>query len=160
MSLVQNQNQFAQTALLGQVTMAPSPAVIPVKIYIGSVATKLQAGQAVKLVNQAGPEIQVDQIDDATTPAFGVIIYNPRKNTYAAGDTVEIALAGTVVYLETSAAIARGAKVQMDPTGPTVSTLTGLPTNASLGVCLDKPTATGQLARILLNPLDPNLSAY
>lgn len=160
MSLTQNQNQFAQTALLGQVTMAPNPSIIPVKIYIGSVATKLQAGQAVKLVDQAGPEIQVDEVDDDSTLPFGVIIYNPRKNTYAAGDTLEIALAGSVVYLETSAAIARGAKVMIDPTGPTVSTLTGLPTNCELGICLDKPTASGQLARILLNPLDPNLSAY
>lgn len=160
MSLVQNQNQFAQTALLGQVTMSPSPAIIPVKIYIGSVATQLQAGQAVRLVDQAGPEIQVDQVTAVTQEAFGVIIYNPRKNTYSAGDTVEIALRGTVVYMETSAAIARGAKVQIDPTGPTVSTLVSLPTNCELGVCLDKPTATGQLARILLNPLDPNLSAY
>lgn len=160
MSLVQNQNQFAQTALLGQVTLAPSPAIIPVKIYIGSVATKLQAGQAVKLVDQAGPEIQVDEVDNDSTLPFGVIIYNPRKNTYAAGDTVEIALAGSVVYMETSAAIARGAKVQLDPTGPTVSTLTDLPNNCQLGICLDKPTGSGQLARILIQPLDPNLSAY
>lgn len=160
MSLVQNQNQFAQTALLGQVTMAPSPAVIPVKIDPASVATKLQAGQGVKLVNTAGPEIIVDQADDSTTECFGVIIYNPRKNLYSAGDTVEVALTGSVVYLEASAAIARGAKVMLDPSGPTVSTLTTYGTNAELGVCLDKPTGSGQLARILLRPLDPNLSAY
>ncbi len=160
MSLVQNQNQFAQTALLGQVTMTPSPAIIPVKIYIGSVATKLQAGQAVKLVDQAGPEIQVDEVDNDSTLPFGVIVYNPRKNTYSAGDTVEIALEGSVIYLETSAAIARGAKVQIDPTGPTVSTLVDYPNNCQLGICLDKPTGSGQLARILVKPLDGNLSSY
>lgn len=160
MSLTQNQNQFVQTALLGQVTMAPNPSILPAKIYISSVATKLQAGQGVALVNQAGAEITVDQATDTTTECFGVIIYNPRKNTYSAGDTIEVALNGSVVYMETSAAIARGAKVMLDPSGPTVSTLTGLPTNAMLGICLDKPTASGQLARILLRAADPNLSAY
>lgn len=155
MSLVQNQNQFAQTALLGQVTLAPSPAIIPVKIYIGSVATKLQAGQAVKIVNQAGPEIQVDEVDNDSTEAFGVIIYNPRKNTYVAGDTVELACSGSVITLQSSAAIARGANVSQTAASAGNDPLitTSVATNFVLGQALEKAAGANALIRVLVNPL-------
>ena len=160
MALTQNQNQFAQTPLLGQVDMLVNPSILSAKIYISSVATKLQVGQGFKLVDQAGPEITVDQVANDSELVFGVSVYNPRKQTYSPGDTIELALEGSIVYLETSAAIARGAKVQLDPTGPTISTLNDYPNNYMIGICLDKPTASGQLARVLIKPADGNLSAY
>lgn len=159
MSTFQNSNQFAQTPVLGQVDMTVNPNIKSAKIDPASTSTKLQAGQFVKLVDVAGTEIIVDECA-VTAKAYGVIIYNPRKNIYAAGDTVEIACEGSVVYLEASAAIARGAKVQNTPAGPTVQTLTSLATNCMVGICLDKPTAGATLTRIEVGPQDPNLSAY
>lgn len=159
MSTYQNSNQFTQTPVLGQLSMVPNPSLMSVKIDPSSVATKLQAGQAVKIVDVQANEIIVDQAA-ITDTKFGVIVYNPKKNVYAAGDTVEIAINGSVVFLEASAAIARGAKVQLDPTGPTVATLASLGTNTMVGVCLDKPTGSGQLTRVLIRCEDPNLSAY
>lgn len=160
MALTQNQNQFAQTPVLGQVDMLVNPSIISVKIDPDSVATKLQVGQGFKLVDVAGPEIIVDQVDDEEDVVFGVAIYNPRKQLYAAGDTIEVAIGGSVVYLETSAAVARGAKVELDPSGPTVATLTDFPDDCQVGIALDKASASGQLIRVLIQPLDGNLSSY
>ena len=159
MSTYQNQNQFAQTPVLGQVDMTSAINIKSVRIDPSSQATVLQSGQAMKIVDVAGTEIIVD-VAAITEKAYGVIVYNPRKNLYAAGDMIEVACKGTVVYLETSAAVARGAKVMLDPTGPTVATLAVLATNCMVGICLDKPAAANVLARVEVDPQDPNLSAY
>lgn len=159
MSTYQNQNQFAQAPVLGQVDMLSAVNIKSVRIDPASQSTVLQAGQWLKIVDVAGTEIVVDEAA-VTEKAYGVIVYNPRKNIYAAGDMVEVACKGTVVYLETSAAIARGAKVQNTPAGPTVQTLTSLATNCQVGICLDKPTAANVLTRVEVDPQDANLSAY
>ena len=152
MSTFQNQNQFAQTPLLGQVDMIAGPNnVLSVRIDPASVATQaqLQAGSPMKIVDTVGTDIIVDAAA-ITDLSLGVIVYNPRKNLYAAGDVVEVAARGSVVYLETSAAIARGANVQ-------AATATGLiatraSTNFRVGKVLDKPAAANVLARVLIDP--------
>ena len=158
MSTYLNQNQFAQTPVLGQVDMTVNPNIKPVRINPASVATVLKSGQAFKLIAGAANEILVD-VAAITDRAYGVSVYNLKKNTYAAGDVVEIACRDSVVYLESSAAISRGAKVQLDPTGPTISTLTA-GTNAAIGTALDQASASGQLIRVEIYPEDINVSAY
>jgi len=153
MATYQNQNQFQQTPLLGQVDLTVNPSIISAKVYGSSSSTKLQAGQAVKLVDQAGAEIIVDEAALGDI-AIGIIPYNPRKSLYVAGDTVEVATRGSVVYLETSAAIARGAKVALDPSGPTIATRSS--TYSRVGIVLDKPAAANVLARVLIDPADQN----
>lgn len=147
MSTFQNQNQFAQTPVLGEVDLTKTFNVKSVKINPASVATVLQSGQVFKIVDIAGPEIIVDQCTALTDIPFGVAIYSSKKNLFVAGQTIEVACDGTVVYLEASAAAARGASVQLDSTGPTVATLVS-PTNGKVGFLLDKPTAAGQLVRV------------
>ena len=160
MSTFQNQNQFKPTPMLGSVDMTANPNIKSARLNPASVATVLTAGTPVKLVDVAGTEVIVDACADVTEKAYGVIIYDLRKSTFVKGDTVDIACRGSVVYLETSAAIARGAKVQCAPAGPTVATLASLGTNVMLGTCLDKPAAANVLARIEIDPQDANLSAY
>jgi hypothetical protein len=150
MSTYLNQNQFTQTPVLGQVDFTVSPNIKSVKINPSSVATVLQSGQAFKIVDVAGPEIIVD-VAAITDVAYGVAIYNPKKNLFTAGQTIELGCVGTVIYLEASAAIARGAGVALDPTGPTVATV-DTATQATIGECLDKPTAAATLARIEIRP--------
>ncbi len=159
MSTFQNQNQFTQTPVLGMVDMTVNPAIISVKIDPASVSTVLQSGQGFKIKDVAANEIIVDVVANATEEVFGVSIYNPRKNLYNPGDTIELALSGSVVYLEASAAIARGAKVQLTPATPSVQTLVA-GTNAQLGISLDKPAAAATLCRILIKPLDINQANY
>mgnify|MGYP000863056597 FL=1 len=149
---VLNQNQFGLTPVLGSLVQGLPSNVKSVRINPASTATIIVAGQAVKLSDVAGAEIMVDVVASATADAvYGVILFNPKKNTYVKGDLVEIACEGSVVWLETTAAIARGAKVATDYTGPTVATDT-TSTHQITGVCLSKPTATGQLAAIEIKP--------
>jgi hypothetical protein len=152
MATYQNQNQFAQTPLLGQIDLVAGPNnVISARIDPSSSATaaQLQAGIPFKIVDVQANDIVVD-VAAITDQAFGVIVYNPRKNQYAVGDIVELACRGSVVYMETSAAIARGAKVQAATATGLIATRTS--TNFRVGVVLDKPTAANVLARVLIDP--------
>ncbi len=159
--LTQNLSQFKQSALVGQQDLTVNNTIISVRInpaYVGGLP--LVAGQAFKLVDVAGQIPVVEPVADATETPYGVAIHTMKRDTYLAGDVIDLAASGSVVYMQTSAAIARNARVQVDPTGPTISTLTALPTNASLGLMLDKPTGANQLARVQITPLDKNTAAY
>lgn len=122
-NLAQNQNQFAQSALIGQVAYQPN---VDTQSCIINPATSAAAGTivagcAVKLVATASPQIVVDVCADATDgPVFGVIAYNPRRNSYVAMDVVEVAGDLNVLFLKSSAAINRGSRVSC--TNPSVST--------------------------------------
>jgi len=149
MATYQNQNQFKPTQLLGQQDLTVNNNIITCRIYASSVATVLTAGQAMKLVDQAGgvPVVDVAAITDLP---FGVIVHNTRKDTYVAGDYVDVAAEGSYIYLETSAAIARDASVQNAVAGPLIATQTS--TNSTLGIAVDKATAANQLIRIKIAP--------
>lgn len=147
---VLNQNQFAQTPTVGSPDLAFNFNTKSVLLNPDSVATKLMVGQAVKLIAGAVPVILVDQAGAAEQP-YGVIIFSLKKNVYAAGNTVEVACKGNVIYLEAAAAIARGAAVENVPGGasPVVQTKAA---GARLGFCLDQATAAGQIVRIEIDP--------
>lgn len=152
MSTFQNQNQFGQTPLLGMVDLISGPNnVVSVRIDPASTATaaQLSVGAPLKIVDTVGTDIIVDTAA-ITEACFGVIIYTRRKQLYAAGDVVEIAIRGTVVYLETSAAVARGANVQAASANGLVATRAS--TNFRIGKMLDKPAAANVLARVLIDP--------
>jgi hypothetical protein len=118
-NLALNQNQLVQTPILGMVTMDPQPNTIPVQIDPASTAAVISAGQAVKRVAAAGPQIIVDVCASATDgPVFGIIPYSIQKNYYSAGDNVRIVGRGGFLMLKTSAAVNRG-----DPLGVTNQTV-------------------------------------
>lgn len=153
--LALNQNQFAQTPVLGQVSQLPNPNIFPAQIDPADTATVITAGTAVKLSNVAGTQIVVLVCAAVTDgPVFGVIVYNMRKNTYAAGDTVEVAGVNSVITLKSSAAIARGANVSQ--TAPSAGNdpliTTSVVTNYVLGQALEKASGANQLIRVLVNP--------
>ena len=149
---VLNQNQFALKPVLGQLFQGIAHNVKTCRILTTSTATVLVAGQAVKLVAAVSPEIVVDAVASATADTvYGVIVFNPKKNTYAAGDIVEVACKGSVIFLESSAAINRGTKVATDFTGPTVATDT-TSTHQITGVALGQVAATGNLIAVEIDP--------
>lgn len=159
-TLNQNLNQFRQTAMKGQQDLTVNNNIKVVRINPAYAGTDpLVAGQAFKLVNVAG-EVPIVEPAAVTEQAYGVAIHTMRKDTFLAGDYIELACKGSVVYLQTSAAVARGAKVQNAIATATVATLASLATNCQIGIMLDKPTAADQLARVEIDPQDPNLSAY
>lgn len=156
-NLVQNQNQTFQSAMLGMVTLDPQPNTIPAQIYPSSTATVITAGQAVKLVNNVGPNVQVDVCTSASDgPVFGIIPFNLRKNTYSPGDSIEVVGRGGVLMLKTSAAVQRGVAVSV--TNQTVST--NDPTVASdfvvgdyiAGVSLGYAAAANALIKVQVSP--------
>jgi hypothetical protein len=154
--LVQNQNQFAQTPMLAQVSQIPNPNIFEAQILPASPATNITAGDAVKLVTGAGTQIQVEICTGPTDgPVFGFIVFNLRKNSgILPGDTVEIAAVNSVITLKASAAIARGANVSATPGDATNDPLvtTSVATNFVAGQALDRATAASQLIRVLVNP--------
>lgn len=156
-NLVQNQNQTFQTPMLAMVTMDPQPQTFPAQIDPASTAI-ITAGVAVKLVSKAGtPNIVVDATTSSSDgPIFGVIPFNKRQNTYAAGDTVEVVGQGGVLMLKSSAAIVRGTNVT--PTNPAVTTndpMVATTTTAGdyiLGVALGQAAGANELIKVRINP--------
>lgn len=158
-NLVQNANQFAMTAMLGSLTRDPQPATFPVMInpaYAGS--TLITTATAVKLVAAVGPQIIVEPCTSVTDgPVYGVILYNPQKARYLAGDFAECAAAGNVILLKSSAAINRGDQVSnVNPTvytnDPLVTTDT-TSTHQIVGVALATVAAANLLVPIHVRPL-------
>ena len=130
MSLFQNLVQFAPTPGLGQPLKGPQPGTLPVRINPSSVATTIQVGSPMKLVAITANEIIVDLCTSATADAiFGVIPLNTKKNTYAAGDVLDLFTDGNILMLESAAAINAGASLSISNTGgsgggPSVATTT------------------------------------
>ena len=154
--VVLNQNQFAQTPVLGQVSMVVNPDVVPVRLNPSSTAV-LQAGSAVKLITGTANEILVDACSGPTDgPVFGVILYNLRKNLYSAGDNAEVACNGSYIFLEASAAVARGVKVVTTAAtagaDPTVATVSVPSTQYVTGVAVDTAAGAGSLFRVKIAP--------
>jgi hypothetical protein len=144
----QNPNQFSQTPNLGSPDLAYSFNTKSAIINPNSVATGLQVGQAMKLIAGNVPGLVVDQAAAGDVP-YGIIANVLKKNTYSPGQAVELSCAGNVLYLESAAAIVRGALVENVPTGPTVQTKAS---GAVLGRALDQASGAGQLIRIEINP--------
>jgi uncharacterized protein DUF2190 len=154
MPTFQNPNQFAQTPILGQPDLRQQPNSFFATINPDSVFTDFQVGTWVKLIAGAGPQIIVD-VALPTEEAIGVIPYNVKKNTFAAGDTVQIFGDLSVLYLQTSAAVDRGDKVQFLNTGgsPTVATVAG--SNTVAGIAFDQADDAGGVIRVQVKPSGP-----
>jgi hypothetical protein len=143
--ITQKLNQFKPSAMPGDSVKGANLNKVSARINPASTSTALFAGQAVKLVTGASPEILVDAIGEGDA-VFGVILYNVKKNTYSAADVVEIALDQSVVWLEASAAITRGTAVATDPASGTVAAASA---GASVtGIALSESTAAAQVVAV------------
>lgn len=153
----QNMNQFGPTPMLGALDLIPTPDVVTAQILPASALTSMQQGDAVKLVAGASGAILVDkQTGPTDAVVFGVVPYNTRKNLYKAGDLVEVARRGSYMYMQASAAIARGARVAI--TASTTTTDPLVTTDATsghftVGTAIDVASALGDLIRIAIDPL-------
>ena len=145
--MTQNPNQFKQSVEKGQLDLHLNPNIIPCQIDTSETGT-LVPGQKVKLIDSAGGVPKVVAITADTDEIFGVIPYIVKKSQFVAGDRVEIASEGSVIYLEASAAIARGAKVMPVITGQKVATATAGKT--LVGYAFDKAAQDGDLIRVYL----------
>lgn len=140
-------NSFTIDPIKGQLTFDPSFQVLSCQVDSNETGT-LVAGQAVVIVDTAGAQIPVEAVSAATDDIFGVVVASFKVNEYEALDNIKVAISGSTVYMEASAAIARGADVQVVVSGSKVVTAS---TGTVIGKALDKATADGDLIRVLIN---------
>jgi len=144
--MTQLSNQFDQTNEKGALDLAINQNLFDCRIDPASVAT-ITAGAPLKIVDVAGERIVVDLATLAADDIFGFMPLEIKKTDFVAGDLIRCAINLSVVVMEASAAIARGADLEIVPTGVKVVTNAG---GTSIGRALDKATADGDLIRVLI----------
>lgn len=146
----QNVNAFTQSAQLGMIDMRFDYDSVSVQID-STQATPLYAGSAVKIVDSADGIPKVIGVAANSDGVLGFINYDIKTQAFTAGMMCEISMAGNVIYLYSTAAIARGAQVALDVTSPGgVRPISGSGGENIVGWAYDKATAAGQLIRIFL----------
>ena len=145
------QNQFAQTALVGLVDMRVGPTnVISCQVDV-SVTSQIFPGQAVKIVaSTAGGIPKVAPISSISDAAIGMAIFNVKDIQYVAGQNLEVALFGTVIWQYATGAITQFARVCLDSTYVGGVQATGNSATV-MGWAYDGCSAAG-LIRVLLLP--------
>lgn len=140
-----NPNQFVQSIVKGMMDLKSGSAPF-VCLIASSVTTPLVPGQAVKLADVAGKHIIVEPISADTDEIFGFIAYNTKQASFGANEAVEIAGGGCVIYLEASAAAARGASIMAVVADSKIAVATA--GKVIGGIVIDKPAADGDLVRV------------
>jgi hypothetical protein len=144
----QNLNQFGQGAIKGNVDKSVNPNTLSVVLDPASNETYLVAGQPVKLVTSTGNGIIVD-LAATNESIYGIVLANLKTSKFYPGESMEIGCQGTVVYLEASAAISRGALIEYVASGVKVKTNAGV--NTITGLALDNASGNGQILRVQLS---------
>lgn len=110
-------NQFAQQTIVGVVDMKIGTTNVYAAQVDASATAPIFAGQAVKLVaNTAGGIPKVVAVTAITDHVWGFAAFNIKDRQYSAGQNLEVARWGTVVWLYATGAITQGSEVCVDPT--------------------------------------------
>lgn len=145
----QLQNQFIQTTEQGVMDLRINPTVM--SCVVDSASAALIPGQAVKMVDSAGGAPKVTAVAADTDDIFGFVTFDIRHATYAPGEAVEIAFgAGSVMYMTSSAAVARNAQVMVLVAGSKVLTAAGSGKRV-VGRAIDKAAGANALIRVYIN---------
>jgi len=147
----QQMNQFSQRPIKGDIAAIINPSTLSVQFNPNSGTAYLVPGDYVKIVNVDGDQIVVDKCAAADV-SFGCVLFNTKKERFYPSDTLEVAMAGSIVWCESSAAINRGVEVEFVATGAKVRTYAGTG-NPTCGQALDKVTAGSELLRVLVRQL-------
>lgn len=123
MEPAQNQNQFAMSPIVGMVDMQVGPtnvisAQVDVSVASASAPNNvIYGGQAVKVVaNTAGGILKVAPCTASNDQAIGFVVYNVKDIQYVAGQNLEVALFGSVVWCFATGAITQFARCCLDVT--------------------------------------------
>jgi hypothetical protein len=145
---VLSQNAYQQTPFVGMLDLKVGPANVVTAI----IASNGISGNAVVLTNTSSslPVVTLAQVD---SNVFGFVAYNIKNQSHVGGSVVEIAQAGSCIWLYAGAAIDRGARVELDPSCDAKFAVQPFrPAGASnvIGYAYDQATAEGQLIRVML----------
>ena len=142
-----NQNQFSISTLKGTKDSGVS---IDCEFYSATSTDVVTPGEVVILSSTLAPGVSKVAVGaDATLKAFGVVLTNPLKDSYAVGDKLEVGILNSIVMLEASAAITAGASLQYDPATKKVATKTS--SNTVVAIALENAAGDGSLVRCLMN---------
>jgi len=110
-------NQIYQATVVGLVDMkVGSTNVISAQVD-ASVTTQIYPGQAVKIVaNTAGGIPKIAPVSGKADAAIGIATFNMKDIQYVAGQNLEIALFGSVIWQYATGAITQFGEVCLDPT--------------------------------------------
>lgn len=146
--MAQSPNQFSQTPVQGQLDLRFNTNVIACQVDVSS-AGGLVAGQPVKMVNSAGGVPKIVECAADTDDVFGFIAYDIKDRVFNALQPVEIAaMHDNVMYMTSSAAIARNASVEIVIAG--IKVATAVATKRIVGRALDAATGADQLIRVTI----------
>lgn len=141
-------NQFAIGNKKGVIKNGDHGERYEVQAYVETESNPLTPGTVVKLKDGVTGVPQVEVISATSDIPFGVVPYGNIDNQIKNNQVFTIASDYTIITMEASTAIARGAKVMPVISGAKVTTATA--TNYSIGIALDKANATGDIIRVLL----------
>lgn len=151
-----NQNQFTEAPVLGQIDLGGFGSNVISARVDNAQATPLVAGQPVKLATTGGGIPSVVALTANTDAAFGYVVYNVKDINYPANSRLEIAIEGSVEFLNSGGAITRGAAIENVYTTPG-NVITSGGVNPASGIALDGATGANQLTRIYIKT--PSIAA-
>jgi hypothetical protein len=142
-------NQFGMNAIKGQMDLRSGQPTLSCQVD-SSASASLIPGQAVKIVDSVGGVPKVIPVAADTDDVFGFVVYDAKTPLFAVGDRVEILpMRCGVMFMESGAAVARNAEVQVVVSGSKV--ITAVSSKRIVGRALDKATASGQLIRVMVD---------
>lgn len=147
----QGLNQFGQTNVPGVLDLQSRGGSTLTCQVSSSQATALVPGQAVKLDTSSNDGVpKVLALTANTDATFGFVIFTVKDQTFPAYQAVEIAILGTVMYMNAGAAITRGQPLEVQYTTNDVITNAG--TNEVIGIALDGASGVDHLLRVFIQP--------
>lgn len=145
-----SQNQFAQSPVVGMIDMRFPYNTVSVQID-STQATALYPGAAVKMVDSVDGVPKVVGCSADSDEVLGFINFDIKSPSFAAGAVCEISMAGNVMYLFATGAIARGVQVSLDlTTMGGVRATSGNTGDDIVGWAYDKAAAAGALIRVFV----------
>ena len=139
----------------GNAALLPNQPILQgCKVYASQSGT-LVPGDVVALATGGTADLVEVKKAAVTDTPIGVVVGNPIKTGFGAGERVSVFPENSFVYMTTGAAsIARGSKLQFDANGDVLATTTA--SNGYIGIAYTAGVAKGDLIIVQIKPgLEP-----
>lgn len=135
----------------GNAALLPNQPIIQGAKVSASQSGTLVPGDIVALATGGANDAIVVKKAAATDLPVGVVVGNPIKTGFVAGDSISYFPVGSYVYMEAkSSSIARGTKLQFNTSGQVLATTTA--SNGYIGTALTTGAAEGDIIIVQINP--------
>lgn len=139
------------TPVRGNLALLPNQKILQGCVVSSNETATLVPGDVVTLATGDNANQIVVKKAAVTDLPFGVVVASAIKTGYAAGEHVSVLPEEGYVYLVAGGAIARGAKVQFNPTTGKVDDTTTA-SNGYVGIALTTAAADGDFVIVQVKP--------